>query len=296
MVETLKCAYDSVADFIEDKAFTECDNGRFESVVKRLGRFSVFFENIGEKNDEIDRDLSDIYLLIGDMCVSAGKYADGRGWFEKAVIVDDNHDIAFHSLGGACLRAGDEESAIKAWEMEIRVAPGNYYTYLQLADLFEKRKEFERFTEVLEWLLSRDQNNIRALHRLIRYHENISMETDVDLLRRRIINADHDLVKMELVIWTYHMCRVKRFDDALRFLENHEQEKNGLILTKLLKAHVYANLRQYSRKKNELAEFVRLCSGNVESMNQRLREFSGIFGEKEADRLHVRFNVSRLKE
>jgi tetratricopeptide (TPR) repeat protein len=295
MVENSQCAYDTAADFIEDKAFTECDNGRYAGAVKHLTRLAIFFEEHKDKNEETDRDLADIYLLLGDMCLMAEKYQESRDWFEKAAVVDDNYDLAFHCLAGVCLRLGDEKAAIRALEQEIHISPGNYYSYLQLADIFEKQREYTRFTEVLERLLSRDNSNIRALHRLIKYHEHASRGSDVVLLRRRLLNAEHDLVKMELVIWTYHMCRVKRFEDALRFLENHEQEKSGLILTRLLKAHIYACLRQYSRKRQELATFVRMCSGNVESIKQRLREFSSVFGDKEAERLHVRLNVPRAK-
>jgi tetratricopeptide (TPR) repeat protein len=292
MVMVQSCAYDDVAEYVEDKVFHECDSGRQEQATAQLEKLAGYLELVENKNDEVDRVLADVYVLLGDVFMCAKKFEDGRQWFEKAIVVDDNFDVAYHSLADACLRLGDETAAIHCWKQEIHNAPGNYYTYLQLADLFEKREDYIEFVEILEHLLTRDQHNIRALHRLIRHHEIHNPELDVELLRRRLINADHELVKMELVIWTYHMCREERCKDALLFLQNHEQENSGLTLTHLLKAHIYGVLRQYSKKRQELADFKRLCNGNSDAMRQRLNEFSTVFGGNDADRLHIRLIVS----
>ena len=57
----------------------------------------------------------------------------------KAVVVDDRYDVPYHSLAISCLNMGQTERAIRSLEQEIAVAPGNYYSYLLLADIFEKR-------------------------------------------------------------------------------------------------------------------------------------------------------------
>jgi len=293
LVQEMKVAYDDVAEQVEDKAFAKCDSGEFAAAVHCLGELAAFFERMENKNEEVDRDLADLYVLIGDMHLSAQRFDESRQWFEKAIVVDDNYDIAYHSMANACMHIGDEDGAIRSWEQEIRIAPGNYYTYLQLAGLYEKRGDLVKFVDVLERLLSRDTHNIRALHTLIMHYERHRPGVNTELLRRRLINADHEMVKMELVIWTYHMCRENRGENALRFLENHEREKAGLTLVHLLKAHLFGLMRQYARKRRELSVFKRLCHGSAEAMKNRLEEFASVFGEKAAHELSARLMIAR---
>lgn len=292
-VKAMDCAYDDVAELIEDRTYAECEKEEFAHAAGCISGLAVFFESLENKNEEVCRDLSDVCVLCGEIALQARQLEKSREWLEKAVVVDDSYDVACHALACVCLRQGDVQSALRAWEQEIRMAPGNYYTYLLLADQYEKLRMHGRFVEVLEQLLSRDTHNIRALHRLIRHHETHNPRLDASLLRRRIINADHGLVKNELVIWTYHMCMERRHEDALHFLISHGQSATGISIVRLLKAHIFGALRRFSDRKRELLLFKKLCHGNTETIQNKLDEFALIFGAKACDRLSSQLMLDR---
>ncbi len=292
-VVTMEHPYEDLAEQIEDKAYAECENGGFYRAVGHIEHIAAFFEHLENKNEEVCRDLADVYVLLGEIHLCAGGHEESRTWFEKAIVVDDAYDVPYHSLANSFVYQGMHDEAIRCWEQEIRVAPGNYFTYLLLADMYEKQGNEKRFVEVLEALLERNPGNIRALHRLIQHHQLHNPTLNVELLRRRLITADHGLVKTELVIWTYHMCAEQKYEDALWFLDRREEDAPGLIITHLLKAHIYGRLRQYTKKKRELSEFRRLCHGRDDLMRTKLEEFRSVFGDGAAERLAARLAIAR---
>ncbi|MBD3393530.1 MAG: hypothetical protein GF418_15455 [Chitinivibrionales bacterium] len=293
MVVGMMHPYEDLAESIEDKAYAECEHDGFEEAKEQIRGIAAFFEQLENKSEENSRDLADVYVLLGEMHQCARLFRESEEWFEKAIVADDTYHAPYHSLAHSYLRRGEEKKAIKCWEQEIHVAPGNYYTYLLLADVYEKRGDANGFVRVLEGLLERDPDNIRALHRLIRHHERRNPELNVELLRRRLIGADSEFVKAELVIWTYHMCREKRFEEALWFLERREKDSLGLTVTHLLKAYIFGRLRHYTRKRRELSEFKCLSHGNENLMRTKLDEFRSVFGERATDRLAARLFVAR---
>lgn len=287
-------AYEDVAELIEDKGFEECSEGRGREVIKNLADLSVFFETMENKNNENTRDLSDIYLLIGEFCQCSEMYKESLVWFEKAIIVDDVYDASYHSLAISYLNLNDIDNAIKSLEQEIFVAPGNYYSYLFLADIFEKQNMYDDVERVLRNLLSRDSDNIQGLHTLIRHYIKRNPQLDVGLLRRRLIYADKQIVKLDLVIWTYYMLEEDKHDEALHYLDEREQESTGISIVHLLKAHIYGEKRLYVKKRQELIKFKRLNHGRKEFMKMKFDEFSKIFGEQACSRLKKKLAMTKL--
>lgn len=286
--------YEDVAELVEDRAYAECARGRGRRVVQVLGRLAVFFEQMKSKSEENTRDLADLYLLTGEICQFSDWPEESISWFEKAIVVDCEYDVSYHSLATSCLELGNIGKAVQSLQQEIRVAPGNYHTYLLLADLYREQHEYEMLERILESLLQRDPDNIQALHKLIDYYEKRSPVVEVELLRRRLIAAHKKLVKLDLVIWTYHMCEEKKYDDALRFLAKRETESPGISITHLLKAHILGQLQLFKKKRHELIEFRRLNHGREEFMRTKLDEFAKVFGEKARSRVQKKLAIARL--
>ncbi len=294
LVTNYSYAYEDMAELIEDKGYEECIEGNGMEVIEELIQISVFFEQMENKNDENTRDLADVYLLTGEFCQVIEHFSDSISWFKKAIIVDDVYDVPYHSLAMSYLSLGETELAVKSFEQEIAVSPGNYYTYLFLADLYEKQERYEQVEEILRNLLSRDSDNIQALHKLICHYQKRNPHLDVELLRRRLINADKELVKLDLVIWTCHMCEEGRFEDALYFLSEREFESPRISITHLLKAHIYGTMHQYVKKGSELKKFKRLNHGRKEFMRNTFDEFAMIFGERARARLQKKLAMTKL--
>jgi tetratricopeptide (TPR) repeat protein len=294
LVSNYAYPYEDLAELIEDKGYEECKEGRDESVIEELAQLSTFFENMDNKNEENARDLADVYLLTGEFCQCSERFSDSISWFKKAIVVDDTYDVPYHSLATSYLSLGETEKAVQSLKQEIQVAPGNYYTYLLLADLYEKQENYEAVEETLRNLLTRDSDNIQALHKLICHYRKRNPQLDVELLRRRLINADKELIKLDLVIWTYHMCEDEKYDETLNYLNERELEFPGISITRLLKAYIFGCMRQYVKKRNELQEFRKLNHGREEFMRNKFDEFAKIFGEKACSRLQKKLAVTKL--
>ncbi len=294
LVMTFSYPYEDLAELIEDKGFEECSKGNADTVLDELAKLSRFFEEMEGKNEENVRDMADIYLLAGEFCQCIERFEESIPWFKKAIIVDDIYDVPYHSLAFSCLKLNETDEAIRCLEQEIKVAPGNYYTYLFLTDLYEKLGKYEDIETVLRNLLSRDSNNIQGLHKLICFYEKHNPELDVEFLRRRLINAEKELINLDLIIWTFHMCETKRYDEAIRFLDERENQSVGISITHLLKAHINGVLRQYVQKRNELQRFRKLNHGREEFMRTKLEEFSKVFSNKAGASLERKLAVTKL--
>lgn len=294
LVSDYSYSYEDLAELIEDKGYEECLEGNDREVVEELSRLGTFFENIKKKNEENTRDLSDIYLLTGEFCQGCDRIPESISWFEKAIIVDDTYDVPYHSLAMAHISIGKLDKAAQSLEQEITVAPGNYFSYLLLADLYERRKRYQKVEDVLRSLLSRDSDNIQALHKLITFYEGRNPELDMELLRRRLINADKELIKLDLVIWTYHICREGKYEEALNFLNNRESESPEISITNLLKGHIYGCMQQYANKRSELEKFKKLNHGREEFMRSKVDEFCKVFGEKACNRMMKKLAIAKL--
>jgi len=290
-VASLKTPYEDVAEEIEDQAYTEYGRGGLEGVVGRLESIAHAFEFLRNKNEEVSRDLAQVYLLIGQIYQFAGKFGDSIEWINKSIIVDDTYPVSYHCLAVSYQSMGDAASAIRSLEQEVTVAPGNYYTYLRLADIYEKSGMMVELEGVLKRLLERDPENIQGLHKLIRYYERYVDGADVELLRRRLLSRSEGLNRIEAVIRAYHLCSCGRCGDALGFLAAWSCGAPDVSINHLANAHICGLTHQYSRKRQELTLFKEKNRGRTEVMEIKLMEFASVFGDEAAERIRRRLKV-----
>lgn len=278
-------SYDEVADQLEDMAYSSCIEGKGEDVLSDLNGLTRYYQRRKSLDIESIRDLADIFLLAGEVSAFNGDETESIELFRKATFADENYDRAQHSLAMSYLSIEDLKSATLCLERELFLSPGNYFSYLILADIYEQLGEHKNVEAILKKLLDRDTNNIRALHKLINHYEIVQPELNVQLLRSRIINSEPDIIKKDLIIWVYHMLIIDLPEDAVEFLEILEEEYPGISLINLLKAYIFGFLRQFSRKRRELEEFKRLNYGRSEFMRTKIDEFEKVFGKEEADKI-----------
>ncbi len=290
-VINLECAYEDVAEEIEDLAYFECEKRSIHSVVEQLQKISMFFESMENKNDENCRDLAQVYLLIGQLYQYAGMFDESIMWFKRSVIVDDQFASPYHSLFSSFMHINDTEMAIRCLQQEILVAPGNYYSHLLLADLYEKNSDGESLERCLKNLLERDPDNIQGLHRLIGFYEK-GKTVSVDLLRSRLLNRNGNFSRVESIIRAYHLSCANRFNDALDFLNTWSEKSPEVTIVHLAKAYLFDRLALYSKKRLELAIFKKKNNANAEVIATKLQEFEAVFGSKAGSRLKQRLVVS----
>jgi tetratricopeptide (TPR) repeat protein len=293
-VIALETPYEDVAERIEDLAYLEYDSGGLDDVVGQLERVAHAFESLRNKNEEVSRDLAQVYLLIGQIYQFTGMFNESIEWLNKSIVVDDMYPVSYHSLAVSYQGIGDTALAARSLEQEVTVAPGNYYTYLLLADIYEKNGMDSEFEGVLKRLLERDPDNIQGLHKLIRHYERYSAQADVELLRRRLLGRAEGLSRIEAVIRAYHLCRAGRCGDALGFLAKWSGCAPDVSITHLVNAHIYGLTHQYSKKRSELSLFKRKNHGRDDVMEIKMREFASVFGEEAAEKLRQRLRVAYM--
>jgi tetratricopeptide (TPR) repeat protein len=291
-VLSLRTAYDDVAEQLEDAAYFEYECGGLDHALSRLKELAGFFEGLRNKSEEVSRDLSQVYLLIGQICQYAGMFEESIAWLNKSIVVDDMYPVSYHSLALAFRSIGDESMSIKSLEQEIRVAPGNYYTYLLLADLYEGNGDFARFEDVLRRLLERAPDNIQGLHKLIRRCERGSAAADVDLLRRRLLGSEAGLCRIEAVIRAYHLAQSGREREAAEFLDAWGAGAPDVSITHLAKAHIYGHIGLHSKKRREMSLFRMKNRAREDVMEIKIGEFASVFGEEAAEKMRQSLRVA----
>jgi tetratricopeptide (TPR) repeat protein len=284
-VSSMKVPFEDVSALIEDRTYSQCVNGSCDEPLADIKKLAHFFEIMEYKNEENCRDLADIYILIGEVDQYVGKYKDSIDWFKKAAVVFDRYAVPYHNLATSYHELGDIKSAIKSLEQEIGLEPGNYFSYLKLADLYEQQGENEKEEKCLNDLLVRNPENIQALHKLLVHYEKKQPLIEVELLRKRLLAIQKTFSELEIVIRTYHFCREEKYSQALDFLTSRIQESPAMTILYLLKAFVFGELHQFSRKRRELTEFKVHCLGKKEFMKSKLDEFEHVFGKKAVNRL-----------
>jgi tetratricopeptide (TPR) repeat protein len=182
--------------------------GNLAAAVRQLTHVTDFFEHIVEKNEEICRDLADVYELIGELYQSDGRFAESLPWLEKAIIVDENYDAAYHELALSYIEVGKPECAIRCLEGEVGVAPGNKCAYLLLADLYQQQDDEEGFERSLSRLLERVPSDVEALDKLIRFYDRQGKSVETEFLRRRLVATRRELSPAEFAIWRRHTDRI----------------------------------------------------------------------------------------
>ena len=293
-VIALEVPYEDVAERIEDLAYFEYGRGDLEGVVGQLERIAHAFEFMRNKNEEVSRDLAQVYLLIGQIYQFTGMYGESIEWIKKSIVVDDMYPVSYHSLAVSYQSIGDTASAVRSLEQEVTVEPGNYYTYLLLADIYEKNGMDSEFEGVLKRLLERDPGNIQGLHKLIRHYERYVAQVDVELLRQRLLGRAEGLSRIEAVIRAHHLCSAGRCGEALGFLNQWSGGAPDVSIVHLANAHIYGLTHQYSKKRSELSLFKRKNHGRDDVMEIKMREFAAVFGEEAAEKLRQRLRVAYL--
>jgi tetratricopeptide (TPR) repeat protein len=294
LIGSYEVPFEDVADFVENKTYAYCTNGHYELAVLELTKLARFFEEMPGKNDENCRDLADIYILIGEICQYVNKFEESIEWFKKAAVVADRYAVPYHNLATAYIELGDAASAIRSLEQEILLEPGNYFSALRLADLYEQQGYNEKAELCLERILERNPENIKALHRLITHYQEKHPEAGVELLRRRLLGITKEFNEIEIVIRTFHLCEESRFADALEFIAVEFKKSPAMTMLHLLKAHVLGETHQFAMKRRELIEFKKNCFGKMKFIENKLEEFEHIFGEKAVGRLEKILMISRV--
>ncbi len=293
MVIGFRQPYEDLAEQIEDRAYELCESGKLEKAVELLCGVCSFFERMIDKNEEQCRDLADVYLLIGQLYQYAGRYEESITWFSRSAVVDDRYAVPFHNMAASYSYLHDYENAIKSLEQEIAVAEGNYYSYLLLADLYEKVSRTKEVENCLKRLLERDPENIQGLHHLIRHYEKTDPAIDTTLLIRRLLSVNKKFNRTEAIIRCYYLCREGKYAEIIDFLSKRRREADGGMVASLILAHTYGEMRQYSRRRQILNEFKIQHNGRKEAIIAKIKEFGTIFGEQAAALLRKQLLLSQ---
>lgn len=277
--------YEDAAEVIEDKAYAMCEEGNIHTAINQLTMITDFFEGLVNKNEENCRDLADVYLLIGQMFQFTGKYNESIMWFTRSIVVDDQYPVPYHNLAISYKKSGKIDSAIRCLKQEILLAPGNYYSYLFIADLYEFKKMSFEFELCLNQLLERDHDNILGLHRLIKYYEKKHTSSNVLFLYRRLQAINKTFNTTEWLIKLYYLCREKKMFEALALATVWLEATPQSTIAYLVKAHIYGVQKKLVLRKNALRQFTEESNKRIDKMKIKIEEFGSIFGSKYMSRL-----------
>jgi len=277
--------YEDVAEAIEDKSYEQCEKGNISGAIIQLKRIASFYETLENKSDENSRDLADVYLLIGQMLQFASKYNESISWFSRSIVVDDQYSVPYHNLAISYEKSGMVNSAIRCLTQEILLSPGNYYSYLILADLYLCKKSYDEFVTCLQQLLERDQDNIQALFRLIKYYEKKDATSDITLLYRRVLGINKVFNCTEWLIKIFSLCKLNKYSEALIAIDNWQNLDSKTTMIHLTRAHIYGVQKLFTLRNSEVSLFMNKNNDKLDKIVNKLDEFSLVFGRKYTRRI-----------
>lgn len=295
-VVTCSRAYEDVAEHIEEKAYELCSKGKSDKAIEHLAKLVSFYETMEAKNEETLRDLSMIYVLLGELLQMEDRHAESIEWFQKALVSDERQTLPYQSLARSYAAMGEIDRAIRSLEQEIRLSPGNYFSYLLLAQLYEKRGQDHEMEECLERLLVRDPENVQGLHLLIAHHQRRHPGLDIELLRRRLIAVSRKLDQKDLAIWVYHMCAEGKVAMCDRMLEARTDDDVPLDpALYLLLAHVKMLQGDTKSAQVSLECLVEGFRNRAQALERKLSDFVAVFGETCLEPIRQRLEKIQLE-
>jgi len=286
MLVSCKYPYEDMAELIEDKAYEECERGRLKNALKELYRVASFFEYLENKNEENSRDLADVYLLIGQIYQFTEHFEESIQWFSKAVVVDDQYPEPYHCLAISFYKQKNHSDAIKSLETELMLEPGNYYSYLFLADLYELENRQQDIEIILKELLERDIENIQGLHRLIQYYENSELEIKTTLLIKRLLNINKKFSEAEILIRSFYLYRLGKIQETLIFLDSWLHMEPHLTVIHLIRAYLFDNLSNHSDRFRELTLFRKKNRDSDCILKSKIEEFASVYGKSASNQIN----------
>jgi tetratricopeptide (TPR) repeat protein len=280
LVSNGKIPWEDVAEQIEDLSYSVCENNNIALAIELLTRITAFFEALENKSEENSRDLADVYLLIGQLYQFKGVYEESITWFRKAVVVDDQYTVSYHNIALSYIKLGEIEGAIRSLVQEVIFSPGNYYSYLILADLYENSQRFSEAELCLKQLLERDPDNIQGLHRLIRYYKVCNPEVDIQLLVRRLLNVKKQFTTVEALIRVFYLCSMGKFAEAHSFQRSWEMSSPREPAIHLANAYIFEKTGNIPQMNQEIGQFKNLfLKRGAVTMQLKIKEFQSIMGD-----------------
>ncbi len=269
--------YSDCKEAFEDCAYLSCESNGFEHTVDAVEMVAHVFELIEDKNEEIIRDLSHIYTLIGDLYQFAGKSVESIEWFEKAIAADDRNPIPYQSIAASFIKIGNTDKAIQSLIQEISLDPTDYSSYLVLSNHYVHKGKVAEARSCIEKLLDRDAENMRGLHMLVRICE-LTRE-DSRFLTMRILSIIKHYDKKELIIRLWYLAGENQFLFKNTLAEAYQKYPTEPLFT-ILEQYVDTIVAKDSKN---LAQGDYATKNHIVSpaiLEKKKLEFSELFGVK----------------
>lgn len=283
----LNCTMDfsSISVCIENKAYEEWEAGRATIAIEQLKRVIGFLDRPANKNDQAKKDLADVYFLLGQLCQYSGLYADSIDWLSKSVFVDDGISLSYHSIAESYIKTGDIHQAARSFERELSLDEGNYFTYLELAGIYDRDNKPEKAEECLRKLLARDPNNMQGIHQIILHYEKNNPSINVKLLIKRLLNINKKFSWMEAMIRSCYLLKMNKTADAIAFLSTWEHENQLSPVLLCAKAFLYVRSKNIRQQRAEIDRFKELCKHRQDVIAGYIDEFRNVFGDAAAEKV-----------
>jgi tetratricopeptide (TPR) repeat protein len=277
--------YSEIAVSMENKAYEEWKAGHVTFAVEQLKRVVGFLDRPADKNDQAQKDLADVYFLIGQLCQYSGLYSDSIDWLSKSVFIDNGNSLSYHSIAESYIKTGKIHQATRSFERELSLDEGNYFTYIELACVYDRDNKPEKAEECLRKLLVRDPNNMQGIHQLIRHYEKNDPGINVNLLIKRLLHIDKKFSWMEAMIRSFYLFRNGKNSDAIDFLAVWERDNHPSPVIHCVKAYLFARLKNVRQRRREIDSLKALCKVRQDVIVGHIDEFRNVFGDAAAEKL-----------
>jgi predicted Zn-dependent protease len=162
----------------------------------RMGKLDRLHQLLGDVDNDM-KQLSLIYLRLGELCRQSGLYAEAERFSKKYDALKKALSLVDVVLSEEEITSGEEYPEENTEEESGDIYP-EFHT-VTLADLYLAQGHFERARAVLNDILSRDPNNEEAVKKLAETGS-ASSDTAFDLPSapaKDILNNGHLIAKLE---------------------------------------------------------------------------------------------------
>jgi tetratricopeptide (TPR) repeat protein len=119
-------------------------------------------------SDEVKRDpsRSDYRIILGNLCVKAGKYNEAVSQYNEILKNDPKDSDTWVRLGETQRISGDKQAAMAAFKKALDVSPNNTNALLQLGMLYDGMGQYKESQPLYQRVLRTDAENGVALNNM----------------------------------------------------------------------------------------------------------------------------------
>ena len=197
--------------------------------LSNLGAVLMALHRFGEAKHILERayrlypDCAQVLCNLGDLVLTEDDFEKARFYAKSALKTDPRFFDAHHLLGKICRQQGDYGGTLKHFRRALEIQPNNENLIGSMAEILEKRGQFDEARELLQPLIRRGSTNPLVLKAYSALSRNLGEERKAVRLLENTLRQERMDISRKISLHSELGKQYDRLQDYPRAFEHYRQ-------------------------------------------------------------------------